>query len=49
VDLQTRVFELPNSEAFEKYYDKIQSDLQIMSGMDELLAGMRMELGGCLN
>lgn len=38
-ELQTRVFELPNSNSFEEYYDRIQGDLQTMSGMDELLAG----------
>lgn len=39
-DLQPRIFRLPsNSEVFSAYYDRVQADLQTMSGMDELLAG----------
>ena len=39
-ELQPRVFSLNSqSSTFEEYYDNIQGHLQLLSGMDELLAG----------
>ena len=40
-ELEIIEFELPrNSIAFSEYYDRMQEDLEAISGMDELLAGM---------
>ena len=40
-ELPPRVLKLPkDSKAFSNYYDKVQDDLQAISGMDELLAGI---------
>ena len=39
-EIPTRVFHLSlQSTAFEEYYDTIQGHLQVLSGMDEFLAG----------
>ena len=39
-ELQPRVLKLSkDSTAFSSYHDKVQGDLQAISGMDELLAG----------
>ena len=39
-ELTIRKFYLsPQSTAFEEYYDTVQEYLEILSGMDELLAG----------
>lgn len=39
-NLQDRMFELPKSEVFTKYYDKMQENLQAVFSMDKLLAGV---------
>lgn len=40
-ELATKKLNLnPQSHAFEEYYDEVQEHLKVLSGMDELMAGL---------
>ena len=38
-ELPDRVYTLESTEMFAKYYDKVQSMLEKIAGLDEMLAG----------